>query len=373
MRSDDYRAEYQQYKKAVNIKRFVPDEYGLKINRQNKAICPFHEDSEPSLMFYPNTNSFFCFGCNAGGDIFNFIELKEKITRAESLNRLKQYCGDFQTVGSGKRKSEKAPLTSGKPQISLPAEDSIEIYEYLDDNLTLNDQARKYLENRGISDTTYNRFSIKSISGYQDILDILSPVYDKKSLNKAGITNKYGFPVFSKPSIIFPHYYKDRIIYFSSRNIPPDDSTKCYKLSCKEQFFIGNIIKAQNVVIFEGITDALSFYEYTGKDCIIAVNRRISVDAVRRIKSITSAKLYCCFDNDVSGALSRIGLFKDESMTDVTPFEFAEKNDNIFNKLADSFDCPIHAKTYLNSDAGKKDPKYKAKIKDFNDYLISKL
>lgn len=44
---------------------------GLKV-KNNKAICPFHADTNPSLHFYPNTNTFFCFGCQAKGDIIEF-------------------------------------------------------------------------------------------------------------------------------------------------------------------------------------------------------------------------------------------------------------------------------------------------------------
>ena len=49
-------------------------EYGFKI-KQNKAICLFHGDTDPSLVFYPKTNTFFCFGCRKGGNLVKFIGL----------------------------------------------------------------------------------------------------------------------------------------------------------------------------------------------------------------------------------------------------------------------------------------------------------
>lgn len=51
--------------------------YGFEI-KKNKSICKFHGDSDPSLVFYPNTNSFFCFGCRVGGNIINFVDLCDK-------------------------------------------------------------------------------------------------------------------------------------------------------------------------------------------------------------------------------------------------------------------------------------------------------
>lgn len=39
-----------------------------------RAYCPFHNDSDPSFTVYPQTNSYFCFGCDKGGDIISFLQ-----------------------------------------------------------------------------------------------------------------------------------------------------------------------------------------------------------------------------------------------------------------------------------------------------------
>ncbi len=56
----------------------VAEKYGLKI-KKNKSVCPFHGDSNPSLVFYIETNSFFCFGCRVGGDVLTFVQRMEEI------------------------------------------------------------------------------------------------------------------------------------------------------------------------------------------------------------------------------------------------------------------------------------------------------
>lgn len=68
---------------ATELKDKVPiiavaQKYGLKV-KHKKAICPFHEDKNPSLTFYPETNSFYCFGCNNGGDLIKFVQLMEDL------------------------------------------------------------------------------------------------------------------------------------------------------------------------------------------------------------------------------------------------------------------------------------------------------
>ena len=51
----------------------VAIKYGIKLEKNNKIICPFHDDTDPSLSLNDDINVFFCFGCHATGDIINFI------------------------------------------------------------------------------------------------------------------------------------------------------------------------------------------------------------------------------------------------------------------------------------------------------------
>jgi len=50
--------------------------------------CPFHQDEHPSLVVYPETASFFCFGCQAGGDVIDFVRRADGLSFREALERL---------------------------------------------------------------------------------------------------------------------------------------------------------------------------------------------------------------------------------------------------------------------------------------------
>jgi hypothetical protein len=56
----------------------VAKRYGIEI-KGKKALCPFHEDNNPSLTFSDKRNIFRCFGCNARGDIVEFIRRMEEL------------------------------------------------------------------------------------------------------------------------------------------------------------------------------------------------------------------------------------------------------------------------------------------------------
>jgi len=61
-----------QIKQAVTM-RDVAEFYGFSVNRQNKTICPFHNDKNASLHVYPGDRGFHCFSCHAGGDVIDFV------------------------------------------------------------------------------------------------------------------------------------------------------------------------------------------------------------------------------------------------------------------------------------------------------------
>ena len=65
--------------------------YGVDINEFNKKICcpfKFHKDNSPSFYYYPETNSFNCFGCKSAGNPVNFVSLIEDINKLEAANKL---------------------------------------------------------------------------------------------------------------------------------------------------------------------------------------------------------------------------------------------------------------------------------------------
>jgi DNA primase len=63
--------------------------YGIKPDKHDMLVCPFHEDKSPSLKIYTKTNTFHCFGCSATGDSIQFIEMFSKLTKHEAIERAK--------------------------------------------------------------------------------------------------------------------------------------------------------------------------------------------------------------------------------------------------------------------------------------------
>ena len=81
-------------KENIDIVDFVSDYVDLKRSgRYYKGLCPFHSEKSPSFFVYPETQSYFCFGCQKGGDLINFTEGIERLDYVEAVKFLAQRAG----------------------------------------------------------------------------------------------------------------------------------------------------------------------------------------------------------------------------------------------------------------------------------------
>src|SRR5919198_5997393 len=78
----------------ADIVRVVQDYVSLKkAGTKFKGLCPFHSEKTPSFTVDQEKGFFHCFGCHAGGDVFKFLELQEKVSFPEAVKLLAQKFG----------------------------------------------------------------------------------------------------------------------------------------------------------------------------------------------------------------------------------------------------------------------------------------
>ena len=84
----------QQLKQYSDIEHIVSGYVQLKKKgRYLSGLCPFHSEKSPSFFVYPQTQSFYCFGCGAGGDVITFIRQIENLEYMEAVRFLADRCG----------------------------------------------------------------------------------------------------------------------------------------------------------------------------------------------------------------------------------------------------------------------------------------
>ena len=84
----------QELQERVDIEEVISSHMTLR--RRGKTLvglCPFHNEKTPSFTVYPDTNSFYCFGCGAGGDVISFIRRIDNLDYVEAVKTVAQMAG----------------------------------------------------------------------------------------------------------------------------------------------------------------------------------------------------------------------------------------------------------------------------------------
>ena len=87
----DWKKEIEHIKLHVPIEEVIGQYVELKRSGERYlGRCPFHQDRRPSLVVYPETGSFYCYGCQKGGDVFTFLMEIEHLSFKEAVKVLSQ-------------------------------------------------------------------------------------------------------------------------------------------------------------------------------------------------------------------------------------------------------------------------------------------
>lgn len=151
-----------------------------KSGSQFRARCPFHNEKTPSFYVSPERKSFHCFGCQAHGDIFSFVEKIENIPFFESLKILADRAG-VQLLDSQKNKEDTRLITLLK-----------DATEHFEKNLKNSPEGMQYLLERGFTEETIKTFHVGYAKNeWRDLfIFLVSKGYSPEEVEQAGLSIK---------------------------------------------------------------------------------------------------------------------------------------------------------------------------------------
>ena len=139
----------EQVAAASDIVEVIGSYFPLKrAGSQFRALCPFHQEKTPSFYVNPAKQSFYCFGCGAGGAVFKFLMQYENIDFPESVRRLASRAG-IPIVDEVLNAQEEERLSQRKRLLRL----HFEAAEWFHRNLLRTkaaDHARAYMKSRSL-------------------------------------------------------------------------------------------------------------------------------------------------------------------------------------------------------------------------------
>ena len=184
------------------------------------GVCPFHDDTNPSMSVSREKQIYTCFSCHATGNVFTFLMNYEHIDFKEAL----KYLGDKVGIDTGSvkvtKKSTKYDKLYDAYKLAL---------KYYQNNLnsTAGKLAKKYLLNRKIDESIIKEFEIGlSLESKDDLTKLLTGKdYDLATLNKIGLTSD-NHDVYNE-RIMFPLYdVTGKVVGFSGRIYKDNGSNK---------------------------------------------------------------------------------------------------------------------------------------------------
>ena len=140
----------EKIKKRIDLVEFIGRNIKLsKTGKEYTGLCPFHDDKKPSLNVDREKGLWHCFGCGAGGDVFDFLQKTEEIDFAEALRRLAEETGvEINATGRGQAvHPESGSNTRTPPALGL------KLSQYAEAKLL----PINFLRELGLSDISYMR------------------------------------------------------------------------------------------------------------------------------------------------------------------------------------------------------------------------
>ena len=225
-----------QIKSKIDIVSLVGSYIKLeKAGTNFKGRCPFHNEKTPSFFVSPDRGNYYCFGCQAKGDIFTFVQEFEGLDFVGSLKVLADRAGVTLDQYSKGDKTEKDRLFNVMEQAVF----------FYQKKLSENKAGLDYLRSRGVSNETLKDFRIGlAPAEWRDLFEYLLArgVIESDMLKVGLIKRKEGtsssyYDTF-RGRIMFPIADSSgRVVAFSGRILVPDDKSPKYLNSPETELF----------------------------------------------------------------------------------------------------------------------------------------
>lgn len=311
----DSNSAIRAIRERINILEIVGRYVQLRQNGgRYVAPCPFHQETRPSFSVNPEKGFFYCFGCHASGDIFEFYSRINGLDFRETLAQLAEEAGitiDSHSHGSsaqGPRSDRHAMLRMNE---SACRHFSASLAQ------TGGAECRDYLAARGVSQETIDSFRLGwAPREWRTLADALRRQgFDLETAKTAGLLGKSDsgnlYDRF-RGRLMFPILsLANSVVAFGGRIIADEDEAKYINTSDtpiygKKEHLFGlararrHIAAAGSVILTEGYMDVLTLHQYGYPNSVGVLGTALTQEQIRRISGFTS-RVVLLFDGDRAG------------------------------------------------------------------------
>ena len=268
------------------------------------GLCPFHNEKTPSFTVFNGTQSFYCFGCAAAGDVVTFIRKIENLDYVEALR--------FLAKRSGVTIPEEEERSGGLRRTRI-YEMNKAAARFFRSQLLLSSDAKGYIIKRGLTQKTVDRFGLgySGAKGYEliDHLRKLGYTEDEMVTAKLAGKNERGYYPFFRNRVMFPIIdVTGAVIGFGGRVM--DDSQPKYMntpdtpaFSKGRNLFALNYAKdhcSEEIILCEGYMDVIALHSAGFRNAVATLGTALTQEQARIIKRYTN-RVIISYDGDRAG------------------------------------------------------------------------
>ena len=289
----------QNLKSVIDITDVIGNYVQLKKQGSNfTALCPFHSEKTPSFVVSPAKQIYHCFGCGASGDSIKFIMEIEKLSYPEAIEKLANMY------------NFKLEYTSKNSFLNIDILDKVN--SFYESKLFRNENALKYLKNRGLFESTIEKFALGyAPSSAEQFKFFKDANLNRQELKKLGVLNETGeyprlieritFPIFSQNGKITA--FGGRTIsnhpakYINFTNTPIFNKSKTfYGLNFARE----HILRSREIIIVEGYMDVIMLHQAGIQNAVATLGTALTNEHLPILKKL-NPKITVAYDSDTAG------------------------------------------------------------------------
>jgi DNA primase len=265
-----------------------------------KACCPFHGEKTPSFVVSPAKQIYHCFGCGAGGDSIKFVMEYEKLSYPEAIEKLASMV-NFSLEYDNNYKQQDYSLIE-------------KLNGYYQKLLTGNEIASKYLNERGISSFSIEKFELGfAPSSYDTINYLKSNFLNLGDAQEFGLIDHGQNGLYARfiDRITFPIYtLNSKLVGFGGRTISGHNAK--YINSPQTKFFNKSrllygynlakerVYKAKQIIVTEGYLDVIMLHQAGFDNAVATLGTALTVEHLPILKR-GEPKVIVAYDGDKAG------------------------------------------------------------------------
>lgn len=276
------------------------------------GVCPFHDDSNPSMCVSREKQIYTCFSCHATGNVYTFLMNYDHIGFREALKYLGDKVGVNVSSINIQKKSTKFDKFYEAYNFSV---------KYFQNNLssTKGKAARNYLSNRGINEATIKEFEIGlSLDTRDDLTKLLvNKKYDLGELNRIGLSSD-DHDIYND-RIMFPLYnVSGQVVGFSGRIYNDNGQNKYLNTKETDIFKKGEMLYhyhiareecrlQKSVIVMEGFMDVIRASTIGIKNTVALMGTALTNNQFNLIKRLSN-NIILCLDGDEPGVHAMLSI-----------------------------------------------------------------